>query len=149
MASFSCVIYIHATAAEVWNGIIDPKLTSRYWFHEMVSDWKVGSEWLHRRTDDEGTVDILGEVIESDPPHRLVLSWAKPEDVEDPNKVSKVAFEISAQDQWPLGPWTGIQVVHSELEPDSEMLHSISFGWPAVLSGLKSIIERPDIFDAE
>jgi uncharacterized protein YndB with AHSA1/START domain len=47
MARFSCVLYIHATPAEVWNGIIDPKLTSRYWFHEMVSDWEPGSEWLH------------------------------------------------------------------------------------------------------
>ena len=149
MASFSCVLYIHATPEEVWNGIIDPKLTTRYWFHENVSDWEPGSEWLHRQTGEEGTIDILGEVIESDYPNRLVLSWAKPEDAEDPSQVSRVAFEISPQDEWPLGPWTGVQLVHSELEPDSEMLHSISFGWPAVLSGLKSILEKPDIFGVE
>ena len=57
-----------------------------------------------------------------------------------------MTFEISSQDDWPYGPWVGLSVEHSELEPDSEMLHSVTFGWPAVLSGLKTIIESPDIF---
>jgi uncharacterized protein YndB with AHSA1/START domain len=147
-ASFSYVIYIHATAAEVWDGLVDPEITSHYWFHENISDWKPGSDWLHRRTDAEGTVDVAGTVYESSPPHRLVLSWALPSDVEDAAKISRVSFEMAPQDEWPYGPWTGIRVVHSELEPDSEMLRSISFGWPAVLSGLKTIIESPEIFDA-
>lgn len=149
-ASFSYVIYIHGTAEDVWNGLVDPELTSRYWFHENVSDWKAGSGWVHRRTfDDDRTVDIVGEVLESSPPHRLVLSWCPPGDTGDPDKVSKVSFEISAQPDWPFGPWQGLRLVHSDLEADSEMHQSVTFGWPAVLSGLKTVVESPEIFDTE
>lgn len=147
-ASFSYVIYIHGTPADVWNGLVSPEITSRYWFHENVSDWKAGSSWVHRRTfDDDQGVDIVGEVLESAPPHRLVLSWCPPGEVGDPAKVSKVSLEITPQTEWPHGPWVGLRLVHSELEADSEMHRSISFGWPAVLSGLKSVLERPGIFD--
>jgi uncharacterized protein YndB with AHSA1/START domain len=144
--SFSYVIDIHATADEVWRGLVDPEITRRYWSHENISDWKPGSGWLHRRTDSECTADIVGTVYESDPPHRLVLSWALPDDIERPAKISRVAFEISPRDGCPYGPWVGVRVVHSELEAGSEMLRSISFGWPAVPSDLKVIIESPDVF---
>jgi len=145
-ASFSYVLYIHAIPEQVWDGLLKPDFTRRYWFHDNVSDWKPGSDWSHRRSDEEGAVDIAGQVLESDPPHRLVLSWARPDDVEDPEKTSRVAVEISPQSEWPMGPWTCLRLEHSKLEHDREMFDSISFGWPSVLSGLKSILERPDIF---
>ena len=146
-ASFSYVIYIHGTAEDVWNGLVNPDITSRYWFHENVSDWKAGSRWEHRRTGgDDATVDIVGEVLESSRPHRLVLSWCPPSLIGDPVKVSKVSFDITPQTEWPFGPWMGLRLVHSELEPDADMHRSITFGWPAVLSGLKSILESPVIF---
>ena len=147
--SFAYVIYIHATAEEVWRGLVDPEFTRRYWMHENISDWEPGSEWSHRSTDSEGTVDIVGKVLESDRPNRLVLSWVPPDVVGDLAKTSRVSFEISPQDDWPHGPWVGLTVVHSELEPDSEMLHSVTFGWPAVMSGLKTVIESPDVFSAD
>ena len=62
-------------------------MTRLYWMHENVSDWKPGSRWEHKRTDPQGTVDIVGEVVEFDPPKRLVLTgcpiraWAAREDV--------------------------------------------------------------------
>ena len=148
-SSFNYVSYIHATAEEVWDGLVNPELTSRYWFHENVSDWKAGSDWWHKRTDEQGTVDIEGKVLESDPPNRLVVSWARQGDLGDPKRTSRVTFELTPQDDWPLGPWVGLRVEHSELEHDPEMLHSISFGWPGVVSGLKSILERPDTFEIE
>ena len=148
--SFACVMYIHATAEDVWKGLVDPEFTSRYWMHEFISDWKPGSEWIQQRTDTkEETVSVVGKVLEIDPPNRLVLSWVPPNDAEDLAKISKVSFELASQDDWPHGPWTGLHVVHSELEPDSDMLHSITFGWPALLSGLKSVIESPEIFVSE
>lgn len=145
-ASFEHTIYIHGTPEDVWRGLIDPDLTSRYWFHVMDSDLEPGSEWKHRRTDEDGTVDVQGTLLEIDRPNRLVLSWATPD---EPEAVSRVSFEMTAVDEWPHGPWTGLHLVHSELDPEGQMLSSISYGWPAVLSGLKSIIERPDIFGAD
>ena len=148
--SFAYVIYIHAAAEDVWKGLVDPVFTRRYWMHEFVSDWEPGSEWIQQSTyTEEATVSVVGKVLEIDRPNRLVLSWVLPKDADDPAKISKVSFELAAQDDWPNGPWTGLTVVHSELEPDSDMLHSITFGWPALMSGLKSVIESPEIFVSE
>jgi len=145
-ASFSNVIYIHATTEEVWNGLTNPEITSRYWFHEFVTDWEPGSDWAQKQLGPEGNVVVGGQILECERPNTLVLTWSPPNSDEEPSKVS---FEISPVEEWPHGPWQGVQLVHSELEPDSEMLHSISFGWPAIMSGLKSVIERPDIFGSE
>jgi hypothetical protein len=34
---------------------------------------------------------------------------------------------------------------HDELEPDSEMFHSVAFGWPAVISAMKTLLETGKI----
>ena len=141
---FVYVIYIKATPEAVWNGLIDPEMTRKYWMHDNVSDWKPGSPWTHKRTDAAGTVDIVGEVVESDPPRRLVLTWAAPKDAGKPEKTSRVTFELEPED-WPGGPWVRLRMAHTELEPDSEMFHSVSYGWPALMSGLKTLLETRSI----
>jgi len=135
------VIYIRATADEVWGGLVDPEWTRKYWMHDNISDWRPGSPWTHKRTDPAGTVDIVGQVVESDRPRRLVLTWAKPADAGNPAKTSRVSFEL-APEEWPGGPWVRLTVAHTELEPDSEMFHSVSYGWPGLMSGLKTMLER-------
>lgn len=50
-----------------------------------------------------------------------------------------MTFEITPQD-WPHGPWVQLLVEHSEM--DDEMYESVSFGWPGVCSGLKTLLER-------
>jgi uncharacterized protein YndB with AHSA1/START domain len=138
---FVYVIYIRSTADEVWSGLVDPEWTRKYWMHDNISDWKTGSPWTHKRTDPAGTVDIVGQVIESDRPRRLVLSWAQPADAGNAAKTSRVSFEL-APEEWPGGPWVRLTVAHTELEPDSEMLRSVSYGWPGLMSGLKTMLER-------
>ncbi len=143
-AQFAYVIYIRATPKAIWKGLLDPEMTRQYWMHDNVSDWQPGSPWTHRRADAAGTVDIAGEVVESGPLRRLVLTWAPPKDAGNPAKTSRVAFELEPED-WPGGPWTRLRVSHTDLEPDSEMLHSISYGWPALMSGLKTLLETGGI----
>lgn len=138
---FVYTIYIRATLEQVWAGLIEPEFTRQYWMHDNVSDWKVGSKWEHRQANESAKVVIEGTVVESDRPKRLVLTWAPPADQDNPDKVSRVTFELAAQEGWPGGPWTQLKLIHSDLEPDSEMLTSVSWGWPAVASGLKSVIE--------
>lgn len=133
---FIYTIYIAASADKVWNGLIDRELTKAYWEHENVSDWKPGSRWEHVRSDASGKVDIVGKVIEIDPPRRLVTSWASPADEGDEAKHSRVTYEIT-----PLGTDTRLTVTHSDLEAGSGMLAGISKGWPAVLSNLKTLLE--------
>ena len=74
--TFVYVIYIESSAERVWDALTDPDLTAQYWGHSNVSDWQVGSPWEHRRTDGSGTADVVGEVLEASPPHRLVTTFA-------------------------------------------------------------------------
>lgn len=134
--SFVYVTYIASTPDKVFEAITRPELAARYWGHENVSDWKPGSTWQHVRANDERTVQLVGKVIESSPPTRLVISWASPERAGDPAAHSRVTFEIEAYEDM-----VRLTVSHDELEAGSAMASGISRGWPVVLSSLKSFLE--------
>ena len=133
---FVYVTYISTSPEKLWNALIDPKVTAKYWQHENVSDWHPGSRWEHRRSDKKGTLDLVGKVIESSPPRRLVLTWAFPADEAKEEKHSRVTFEIE-----PIGDVVRLTVTHDQVELGSEMLEGIRKGWPKVLSSLKSLLE--------
>ena len=133
---FVYAIYIRGTLEQVWNGLLDARFTRQYWAHENVSDWKPGSRWEHRRTDAARTLDLIGEVIESNPPRRLVLTWAEPADQAKRDKHSRVTFELET-----IEDMVRLTITHEALAAGSEMLRKISAGWPRVLSSLKSLLE--------
>ena len=143
--SFVYVTYIATTPEKVWRALVDTEVMRRYWAdptsnapaHENVSDWTPGSRWEHRRVDDAGTVDMAGKVVESTPPRRLVVTWARPKDAEDDAKHSRVTFDIEPQGQGLVR----LTVTHEDLEGDPQMLEGISGGWPKVLSNLKTLLE--------
>jgi uncharacterized protein YndB with AHSA1/START domain len=135
--SFVYVIYIATTPEKLWDALMDPEMTTQFWGrHRNVSDWKVGSKWEHQDYDNPATVDLVGKVIVCDPPRRLVLTWADPADAADEAKHSRVTFDIE-----PAYDSVRLTVTHDLLEPDSDMLRGITFGWPAVLSSLKTLLE--------
>lgn len=134
---FVYVTYISSTPEKVWNALVDGEMTKKYWWHHRnVSDWKAGSAWEHQDYADPSRVDIVGKVLESEPPQRLVLTWADPAEAEDEAKTSQVTFEIESAMEA-----VRLTVIHEELEPDSGMLRGITFGWPTVLSSLKTLLE--------
>lgn len=143
--SFVYVTYIETTPARVWEALVDTDVTRKYWMglnasvpaHVNVSDWRPGSPWEHQRVDETRAVDIAGKVVESTPPHRLVISWARPKELTDESKHSRVTFDIEA-----IGDaLVKLTVTHEGLEKDEPMLAGISSGWPMVLSNLKSLLE--------
>src|ERR1700726_4109533 len=93
-STFVYVTYIAASADTVWKALLDGEFTRQYWGHENVSDWKPGSPWEHRRDDAAHTVDLLGEVLEAQPPRRLVITWASPIDRTRKDRHSRVTFDI-------------------------------------------------------
>lgn len=133
---FVYVTYIATTPEKLWNALIDPEMTSKYWQAVNESDWQPGSPWEHRRSDEERTLLLVGRVLESSPPRRLVLTWAFPADAASQEKHARVTFEIEQ-----VRGVVRLTVTHDHLEPDSEMLHGITDGWPKVLSSLKSLLE--------
>ncbi len=135
-SKFLYVTYIRTTPEQAWKALIDGELTRQYWGHENVSDWKPGSAWKHQRADETRKVVMVGEVIESAPPRRLVLTWAFPADAQNRAKHSRVTFEIE-----PIEDMVRLTITHDELEVGSEMLRGITEGWPRVLSSLKTFLE--------
>jgi uncharacterized protein YndB with AHSA1/START domain len=133
---FVYVVYIATTAEKLWDALLDAKLTAQYWQHENVSDWKPGSRWEHRESNKDRKLKLVGKVVESKPPRRLVLTWADPSDEENTEKHSRVTFDIE-----PVKGVVRLTVTHDLLEPGSDMLEGISDGWPKVLSSLKSLLE--------
>ncbi|WP_433186859.1 ArsR/SmtB family transcription factor [Actinoallomurus sp. CA-150999] len=131
------VTYIRASAEQVWKALTDADLTARYWGHANVSDWQPGSPWEHRRVDGSGAVDVVGRVLESEPPTRLVITFEDAPDAE--REPSVVTFLVE-----PHQDIIRLTVTHEKL-PNLEMLGGISQGWPAVLANLKSLLETGDV----
>ncbi len=138
--SFVYVTYIKTSADKVWRAITEGDVTHQYWSnHRNASDWKAGSTWRHEDFDDANIVDVVGTVVESTPPRKLVITWADPKEAADPAKRSRVTFEIVED-----AGLVRLTVTHDELEAGSNMLRAISQGWPLVLSGLKTLLETGD-----
>ncbi|HUM02611.1 MAG TPA: SRPBCC family protein [Thermoanaerobaculia bacterium] len=133
---FVYVTYIATTPEKVWSALVDAEATTKYWQHINVSDWKVGSKWEHRSAEKDRALHLVGKVLESVPPRRLVISWAFPADQAREEKQTRVTFEIE-----PVRGVVRLTVTHDRLEPGSEMEKGITAGWPKVLSSLKSLLE--------
>ncbi|MGW1994049.1 ArsR/SmtB family transcription factor [Embleya sp. NPDC001921] len=133
------VTYIRASAEQVWRALTDADLTARYWGHANVSDWQPGSRWEHRRVDGSGAVDVVGRVLETEPPTRLVVTFEDTPDAEAPREPSVVTFLVE-----PHHDIVRLTVTHENL-PNPAMLSGISRGWPAVLANLKSLLETGEV----
>jgi uncharacterized protein YndB with AHSA1/START domain len=132
---FVYVTYIASTPAKVWKALTEGELTRQYWKHTNESDWRPGSKWKHVADDGQGTVRLVGQVVEVIPNKRLVLTWGDAATSETADR-SRVAMEIET-----VGNMVRLTVTHDELKPGSEMARNISEGWPRVLSSLKSFLE--------
>jgi uncharacterized protein YndB with AHSA1/START domain/DNA-binding transcriptional ArsR family regulator len=100
-------VYIRTTAEELWEAITDPDLT------------------------------FAGEVVDADPPERLVMRWSfrrNHPDSDDPP--SRVTWEIE-----PRGNTCRLTVVHDNFPYATETFKSLAAWWPLVLSSLKSLLE--------
>jgi uncharacterized protein YndB with AHSA1/START domain len=126
--------FIRSTPKEVWAAITKPEFTHQYWGGaKNVSDWKKGSKWEHIFEKEPDPVWITGKVRESTPPKRLVISWADPDRLADKSRVS---FEIEA-----IEDMVCLTVTHDKLTAGSKMFRGVSWGWPRVLSSMKTFLE--------
>ena len=135
--TFVYVTYIQCTPEQLWHALTDADLSAEYWGHRNVSDWQAGSKWEHQRTDGSGVADVVGTIVESRPPVRLVMTFDAPGDDRDDGNdgPSQVTFEID-----PHGEIVRLTVTHENLA-DRAAYDAISTGWPAVLANLKSFME--------
>lgn len=135
--AFVYVIYIRATADNVWQALTQPEMTRQYWSnHRNASDWRVGSPWRHEDYDDASLVDISGTILECVVSRRLGVTWATPADAKAGARLSRVVFDITEDEGT-----TRVILTHDQLSEGSDMAEGIAEGWPLVLSSLKSLLE--------
>ncbi len=134
---FVYVIYIRTTPEKLWQALIDPAFTRQYWVEtHQECEWRVGASWKVMIPD--GRIGDSGEVLEIDPPRRLVLSWRnefKPELREE--GYSRMTYELTPHGEDSVK----LTVIHEMDRPDSKLIEGVSSGWPHLLSSLKSLLE--------
>jgi uncharacterized protein YndB with AHSA1/START domain len=127
--------FIRTTPEAIWRALTESDFTVRYWYGSTVhSDWTVGAPWeLHTA---QGQLGISGEVLEADPPKRLVVTYRQAwGGVDEPP--SRVTFEIEAAG-------SGIQklsVIHETGPGARTQIAEVAAGWPFIIAGLKTLLE--------
>jgi uncharacterized protein YndB with AHSA1/START domain len=159
-------VYIKATPQAIWDAITKPEWTERYGYTNLADyDLRPGgsyksypSEAMKRGGEAMGIpipdVVVDGEVIEADPPHRLVQTWRMLMDPESAEEgFTRITFEISEG----TGGVSKLTVAH-ELEGAPKLALIVGGaqeelgaggGWAWVLSDLKSLLETGAPMDTE
>ena len=71
---FVYVTFIRTTPAKLWQALTEPQFIQQYWFNYSIEcGWQQGSPWKMVRPD--GSVSDAGELVEIDPPRRMVIRW--------------------------------------------------------------------------
>ncbi len=130
------VTYIATTPEKLWAALTASEFTRQYFFNRTVeSDWNKGSPWILRMPD--GRVDVKGEVRESDPPRKLVVTW-NVDWIAEKLPEAVVSYEIE-----PVGGGV-VRLTMTEAHPTpipAHLLEGGRKGWPMILCGLKSLLE--------
>ena len=132
-------IYIRTTPERLWEAITDPEIRSKYNFGAGArSDWKAGSR-LELKHPSMPSLLGEGEVLEVDPPRKLVHTmtalWSDEAKAEGS---SRVTWEIEQ-----VGDSCRLVLTHDELREGAN--DQIYGGWPMILSGLKTWLETGEL----
>jgi uncharacterized protein YndB with AHSA1/START domain len=98
-------------------------------------EWKPGASWKLRVPD--GRV-ADGEVLEIEPPRRLVLSWCANDHFYEAHVEGypRLTYELEKQKES-----VKLTVIHEIAKADSKLTGKVSNGWPMILASLKSLLE--------
>lgn len=143
-SQFVYVVVIRTTPAKLWNALTDSEFTRRYWSGVAVtSDWKKGAPW--KLVYPDGRVADTGEIVEIDPPRRLVIRW---QNEWNPEMKAEGASRCTMQLE-PMGQAVKLTITHEMERPNSKLITAVSGRWPLVLSNLKSLLETGEVAVAE
>jgi len=138
-------IFIQATAQDVWDALTRPGWTRKYGYRTLVKyDPRPGGIYLayaSGRRNGQRAQDLIisGEVLEADPPKRLVQTW-------HPIFDARAAAEPATRLSWEIHEeHTGLTAVTVRHEcrgaPQTAALAAGASGWSWVLSDLKTLLE--------
>ena len=139
-STFVYVTYIRTTPQKLWSALTDAEFMKQYWFgNHCDSQWSAGSPW--KMVSQDGVLLDAGEILEADPPRRLVIRWLhqlKPELKAEGE--SRCTMELEQTDGA-----VKLSITHTVEREGSKLITAVSGGWPKVLSNLKSLLETGSV----
>jgi uncharacterized protein YndB with AHSA1/START domain len=152
-------VYIKTTPQAIWDAITKPEWTERYGYCGRV-DYDLRPGGAYTGYSNEGMramgapeIAVDGEVLEVDPPHKLVQTFRM---VMDPTMAAQGFTRLTYEIEERKNGVTRLTLTH-ELE-DAPMLavlmsggmedQGAGGGWSWVLSGLKTLLETGQSLDA-
>ena len=130
-------IYIASTPEKVWEALTSAEFSRKYFSGFAVEmQPKLGGTFIVRAPD--GALHISGEVFEYDPPKKLTVTW----NVNWPDLVAKLGTTLVTYEIEQAGE--AVRLTMSERHDRAlgdDILSGGRTGWPAILSGLKSLLE--------
>jgi uncharacterized protein YndB with AHSA1/START domain len=136
-SKFVYVTYIRTTPQKLWDALTKPEFIKQYWFDmTQECEWKVGASWKMLFSD--GRVADAGEVLEIDPPRRLVLKWRN----EFRPEFNAEGWTRCVYDLEQDGDVMKLTVTHTADKDGAKIIYEgVAGGWPRILSSLKSLLE--------
>ena len=135
-STYVYVSYIRTTPDKLWAALTDDKFIEQYWFGmHCECQFTAGSPW--KLVSRDGTLYDAGEIVEAEPPRRLVIRWQhqnKPELKAEGESLCTMELE-------PDGTAVKLSITHSIDRDPSKLIVAVSGGWPKVISNLKSLLE--------
>ncbi len=132
--------YIRTTPEKLWSALTEPEFMKQYWFGmHGESEFTTGSPW--RLVNDSGEVWDAGEIVEADPPRRLVIRWThqmRPE-------LKAEGASLCTMELVPADRAVRLTITHSVEREGSKLVEAVSGGWPKILSNLKSLLETGSV----
>lgn len=131
-------IYIATTPEKLWNALLDPDATERYYFGtRFEGEATAGSAYAYR--DGDRTL-IDGTIVEAVPHERLVMTFRPLFNLEEDGdaadlNTSRVTYTITRE-----GDVCRLRLVHDEMD-ERDTADGYAEGWARILSGLKTWLE--------
>ncbi len=140
-STFVYVTYIRTTPEKLWSALTDDvEFMKQYWFGmHCQSRWTAGSSW--KMVFPDGRICDSGEIVESEPPRRLVIRWRNEWNPElKAEGESRCTMELE-----PSGTAVKLSITHSIERKPSKLVTAVSDAWPKIIANLKSLLETGSV----
>ena len=140
-STFIYVTYIRTTQEKLWSALTtDSEFMKQYWFGvHCESEWTAGSAW--KMVSSDGSTLDAGEIVEAEPPRRLVIRWQNQKRPE----LKAEGPSLCTMELEPSGSAIKLSITHTIEREPSKLIEAVSGGWPKIISNLKSLLESGSI----
>ena len=139
-SEFVYVTYIRTAPEQLWSALTTAEFMKQFWSGmHFETDWKSGSLW--QLVFPDGRVADAGEIVEIDPPRRMVLKWRN----EFRPELKTEGYSHCTVNLEPFDDGVKLTITHVMDRAESKLINAVSGGWPRILSNLKSLLETGQI----